>query len=36
MADQTTADLPEGTDTVIQGASNDAIADNSGGNDQGG
>jgi len=36
MADQTTADLPEGTDTVIQGASNDAIADNSGGQDQGG
>jgi len=36
MADQTTADLPEGTDTVIQGASNDAIAGNSGENDQGG
>jgi ElaB/YqjD/DUF883 family membrane-anchored ribosome-binding protein len=36
MADQTTADLPEGTDTVIQGASQGAIGDNSGGPDQGG
>jgi ElaB/YqjD/DUF883 family membrane-anchored ribosome-binding protein len=36
MADRTTADLPEGTDTVIQGASQGAIGDNSGGPDQGG
>ena len=36
MADQTTADLPEGTDTVIDGASKGAIGDNSGGLDQGG
>lgn len=36
MADQTTADLPEGTDRVIQGASNDALPDDSGGQDQGG
>jgi hypothetical protein len=36
MADQTTADLPEGTDTVIQGASNNAIAGSSGGQDEGG
>ena len=28
MADQTTADLPEGTDTVIEGASGGAIASN--------
>jgi ElaB/YqjD/DUF883 family membrane-anchored ribosome-binding protein len=36
MADQTTADLPEGTDTVIEGASAGATGDNSGGPDQGG
>ena len=36
MADQTTADLPEGTDTVIQGAGEGALPNNSGGVDQGG
>lgn len=37
MADQTTTDLPEGTDTVIQGAGEGAIGSNStGGPDQGG
>ena len=36
MADQSTADLPEGTDTVIEGASGGAIASNSNAPDQGG
>ena len=36
MADQPTADLPEGTDTVIEGASAGAIGSNPGGADQGG
>lgn len=36
MADQTTADLPEGTDTVIQGAGEGALPNDSGGPDQGG
>jgi len=36
MADQRTADLPEGTDTVIAGASGGAIASDPNANDQGG
>ncbi|NUQ17053.1 MAG: hypothetical protein HOP95_01145 [Sphingomonas sp.] len=36
MADQTTADLPEGTDTVIKGASGGAIASDPNAEDQGG
>jgi len=36
MADQSTADLPEGTDTVIEGASGGAIASNSNAPDHGG
>lgn len=36
MADQTTADLPEGTDTVIEGASGGAIASDPNAEDQGG
>jgi len=36
MADQSTGDLPEGTDTVIEGASGGAIASNSNTPDQGG
>ena len=36
MADQTTADLPEGTDTVIEGASAGAIGSNPSAEDQGG
>ena len=36
MADQTTADLPEGTDSVIAGASGGAISNDSNAPDQGG
>lgn len=36
MADQTTADLPDGTDSVIAGASGGAISNDSNGPDQGG
>ena len=36
MADQRTADLPEGTDTVVEGASIGAIDTNPAGEDQGG
>jgi ElaB/YqjD/DUF883 family membrane-anchored ribosome-binding protein len=36
MADQRTADLPEGTDTVIEGASAGAIGSNPNAEDQGG
>src|SRR4051794_34640535 len=36
MADQRTADLPEGTDTVIEGANVGAIATDPTGRDQGG
>jgi ElaB/YqjD/DUF883 family membrane-anchored ribosome-binding protein len=36
MADQTTADLPEGTDTVIEGASAGAIGSDPNAEDQGG